>query len=148
MVLFAQFLIYGHFGYRNRVKSKNTTFLHPKLAIDQLKSKKIPMRQIAKLLWLSRWAVQGSIALSAQALFDIAAQHSDPLPPLRAISLLDVSSQRSDLILDRCSVLHHLDQGSLFFFFFFRNRPWKFRKIGRNWKNVALSTPIHISSSA
>ena len=56
---------------------------------------------------------QGSTALSAQALFDIAAraqtlfdiaaQRSNPLLPLSAPPLFDISAQRSDLILDRRS---------------------------------------------
>ena len=94
--------------------------------------------------------MQGSIALSAQALFDIAAQHSDPLPPLRAISLFDVSSQRSDLILDRCSVLHHLDQGSLFFFFFLEIDLENFVKsveIGKMWRSALQSIFLPVLSA-
>ena len=58
---------------------------------------------------------QGSTALSAQALFDIAAraqtlfdiaaQRSDPLLPLSAPPFFDISAQRSYLILDRRSAL-------------------------------------------
>ena len=38
----------------------------------------------------------GSTALTAQALFDIAAQRSDPLLPLSAPPFFDISAQRSD----------------------------------------------------
>ena len=58
---------------------------------------------------------QGSTALSAQALFDIAAraqtlfdiaaQRSDPLLPLSAPPFFDISAQRSYLISDRRSAL-------------------------------------------
>ena len=67
-------------------------------------------------IWGGRiWGGQGTTALSAQALFDIAAraqtlfdiaaQRSDPLFPLSVPPLFDISAQRSYLILDRRSAL-------------------------------------------
>ena len=45
------------------------------------------------------------IAAHAQTLFDIAAHRSDPLLPLSAPPIFDISAQRSYLISDRCSAL-------------------------------------------
>ena len=53
--------------------------------------------------------------LSAQALFDIGAQRSDPFLLLSALALFDISAQRSDLILDRRLALQHLHQRLKFF---------------------------------
>ena len=58
---------------------------------------------------------KGSTALSAQTLFDIAAQRSDPLLALSAPPFFDISAQRSYLTLDRRSALKTSISARFFF---------------------------------
>ena len=72
--------------------------------------------------YLTDWG-QWSAALSTQVLFDTAAQRSDILLSLGAPSFLDISAQRSYLILDRRSALKTSISARFFFLYIFRNRP-------------------------
>ena len=98
---------------------------------------------------------QGSTALSAQALFDIAAraqtlfdiaaQRSDPLLPLSAPPFFDISAQRSYLILDRRSALKTFISAR---FFMDLENFVKSRKNRKNRKKSALSAPTPFAGNA
>ena len=74
--------------------------------------------------------------LSAQTIFDIGAQRSDPLLPLSAPPFFDISAQRSYLILDRRSALKTSISARFFFIEIDLENFVKSRKIGKNQRSA------------